>query len=346
MISFLIIALLLSLVAGAFLGVPLLRRGARGARAPMAAAVTLLLLLMAGLGLYAVFGENYWSAAPADTQADQTIASLARHVEHEPDDESGWLRLAEGYAGIGNYALAQRCYESANRIRGGRDPDALAGMAEAMLMQEDAARSARAGELLERALQIDPRHPKALFYSAVIAFREGRLDVAKERFSAMLALNPPESVRAALQRQLEEIDAAMRQGAAAPAGTAQKAAAQKPGTQAATGTSIRLHVTLDPALARQLPPGGALFIFVRSADGGPPLAVRRSGLTLPQDVELSAADSMVADRAVRPGQDVAVVARISASGSAMPASGDLYGEVRAVAGSPSVLALQIDRRNP
>ena len=64
------------------------------------------------------------------------------------------------------------------------------------------------------------------------------------------------------------------------------------------------------------------------------------------EVELSAADAMVASRAVKPGQNVAVVARISASGSAMPASGDLYGEVRAVAGNRASLWLQIDQRTP
>jgi len=43
-------------------------------------------------------------------------------------------------------------------------------MAEAMLLGEDTSQAAKAQELLERALQIDPHSPKALFYSAVAAF--------------------------------------------------------------------------------------------------------------------------------------------------------------------------------
>lgn len=331
MTLFVFLALLLSLAAGAFLVLPLLRARAPGARSPLAAFVTLLALLTAALGFYAVFGQAYWSAAPADVQSNQTIASLARNVEHHPGDEPGWLRLAEGYAAIGNYALALRCYESANRLSGGHDPAALSGMAEAMIMQEDPSRSGKAEELLERALQIDPQYPKALFYSAVMAYREGHLDVARERFGAMLALNPPESVRSALQRQIDDIDAQLHASAAGAVDAA---------------TAIRVHVTLSPALAGQLPAAGTLFVFVRSPDGGPPLAVKRSSLKLPQDLELSAADAMAADHAVRPGQSVAVIARISATGNATPASGDLYGEVRGVAGSRTPLALQIDRRSP
>jgi len=67
---------------------------------------------------------------------------------------------------------------------------------------------------------------------------------------------------------------------------------------------------------------------------------------LPQDVELSAADAMVAGHAVQPGQNVAVVARISVSGNPLPRSGDLYGEIKTVAGRSGLRALQIDRLNP
>ena len=55
-----------------------------------------------------------------------------------------------------------------------------------------------------------------------------------------------------------------------------------------------------------------LFVFVRAPGGGPPLAVKRLNATLPQDVDLSSSDAMVAGRSVEAGQNVSVVARISA----------------------------------
>ncbi len=60
--------------------------------------------------------------AGADTHADQSIPTLARHLEQHPEDLPGWLQLGEGYNAIGNYSLALRCYQSANRLAGGVIP--------------------------------------------------------------------------------------------------------------------------------------------------------------------------------------------------------------------------------
>jgi cytochrome c-type biogenesis protein CcmH len=95
-----------------------------------------------------------------------------------------------------------------------------------------------------------------------------------------------------------------------------------------------------------VPANASLFVFVRSPDGGPPLAAKRSPASLPQDVALSAADSMIAGRALTPGQSVSVIARISTSGSPLPLPGDLYGQIDTVAGKSGPRALQIDRLSP
>jgi cytochrome c-type biogenesis protein CcmH len=349
MTLFILLVLVLSLIAAAFVALPLMRARAGAPRAFQAAALALLLLLGAGGGLYAWLGSTAWSAGPGQSPADQTIPTLARHLEHEPGDLSGWLDLGQAYSTIGNYSLALRCFERANRLAGGESAAALSGMAEAMLMSDDSSQAPKAEELLERALHIDPHSPKALFYSAIAAYRDGQFPLARERFETMLSLGPPESIRVALQRQIDEIDAQMKAPPGAPAASA--SASANPVVAAAPGrldaaTAIHLHVTLSAALANELPAQAALFVFVRAPAGGPPLAVKRSDAHLPQDVDLSAADAMVAGRALTPGQDVAVVARISASGNPQAQSGDLYGELHTVAGKSGAQELQIDRRNP
>ena len=95
-----------------------------------------------------------------------------------------------------------------------------------------------------------------------------------------------------------------------------------------------------------MPANASLFVFVRAPNGGPPLAAKRSAASLPQDVDLSAADAMIAGRGVQPGQSVSVVARISASGSPLTRSGDLYGQIDYVAGKSGQRALEIDRLSP
>lgn len=355
MTSFNLLALALSLIAVAFVVLPLLRKRPGAPRVLGPASLVLLLVLSAGAGLYAWLGNSAWMTPSAQSGADQAIPTLARHLEQQPDDLSGWLDLGQAYGAIGNYSLALRCYQRANRLAGGESAAALSGMAEAMLMGEDTSQAAKAQELLERALQIDPHSPKALFYSAVAAFRDGRLDVARQRFQLMLDLGPPESIRTALQRQIDDIDAQLKgakpvasQAPAPASATAPRTVASDaaPARAVDPATAIHLHLTLSPTLAGKVPAEAWLFVFVRAPGGGPPLAVKRVSATLPQDVDLSSADAMVAGRSVEAGQNVSVVARISASGSPLPQSGDLYGEIQTIAGKGGAQALQIDKRNP
>ena len=289
--------------------------------------MAVLAVVAASAILYALIGNHAWSHLEAAKEGNATIAALARHLESQPQDQSGWLVLGGAYASIGQFDLALRGFERANRLSVGGNAAALAGMGEALLLAGDSSHAAQAAEFIERALQLDGRSPKALFYGGIIAYRQGRLDVARARFSAMLTLSPPENVRAALQKEIDEIDAK-----------------QHPTLDAAT--AIHLHVTLAPALAGKLPANASLFVFVRSPDGGPPLAAKRSAASLPQDVELSAADSMIAGRAVQAGQKVSVIARISASGNPLAHSGDLYGQIDYVAGKSGPRALEIDRLSP
>jgi cytochrome c-type biogenesis protein CcmH len=311
MTAFISAALLLSLMAAAFLALPLLRAKPGAPRAPWAAGLAVLGVIAAGAGLYAWLGDRGWLHVAPEDAANRGISILARHLEREPQDLNGWMTLGQDYGELGNYALALRCFQRANRLSHGSNAAALAAMGEAMILGGDPAQAAQAPELLERALLLDPKSPKALFYSAVAAYQQGNLELARERFTGMINLPPPENIRVALQHPIDDID-----------------------------------VTLSPSLAGKVPEQASLFVFVRAPEGGPPLAAKHSAVQLPQDVDLSSADAMVAGRAVQPGQNVSVVARISVSGNPLPQSGDLYGEIRAVAGKSGTQALQIDRLNP
>jgi cytochrome c-type biogenesis protein CcmH len=237
------------------------------------------------------------------------------------------MALGAGYGAIGQFPLAIRAYERANRLNGGKDPEALLGIGEAMLLSGDNRLGEQAPQYIERALQLNPSSPKALFYGAVIAYHQERLEQAHERFTALLALSPPENVRVAVQKEIDDIDTRLH-------------------PKVDEATAIHLHVTLSAALASKVPANAALFVFVPSPNGGPPLAVKRNTATLPQDVALSAADSMIAGRAIQAGQKVSVIARISASGSPLPVSGDLYGQIDYVVGKSGARALEIDKLNP
>jgi len=87
-------------------------------------------------------------------------------------------------------------------------------------------------------------------------------------------------------------------------------------------------------------------VFVQAPGGGPPLAAKRLAPQLPQDVTLSANDSMIAGRGLKPGQHVQVMARLSASGAPTASAGDLQGALPAIAGSKSSYQLLISQPRP
>jgi len=331
MTGFIIGAALLAVLAVLFVVVPLLRKRLATPPAAIAAMTATLAVIGVSAIVYSVLGDPAAARLSVSNAngAGRNIATLARRVQQRPNDASSWLALGAAYGINGQYPLALRAYERANTLADGRDAAALAGAGEAMLLSGDSSQAAQAADFLERALKLDPSSPKALFYTALIAYRAGHLELARTRFAAVLALTPPlpQNVRAALQHEVDQIDAQLH-------------------PQIDAATAIRLHVTLAPALAAKIPANASLFVFVRAPEGGAPLAVKRSAVTLPQDVDLSADDAMVAQHAVKPGQKVTVVARISASGSPLAQSGDLYGQIDYVAGKTGPRSLEIDKLSP
>lgn len=327
MTSFVLWAALCALAAAAFIALPLWRpRPDQSAPQVLLGAAAGLIVLAGAAALYVAWGHGSWRATTAT--GGEGIASLLAATDAKPDDVQAWLNLGRGYMRIQQWPLARRSFEHADRLTQGRNAEALGGLAETSVFESGGELTATATELFERALQLDPRLPAALFYTGVAALNAGHLDVARARFVALRDMGPPPQVTAALDKQIAAIDADLARATPDPA------------------TVIHLRVSLAPALAGQVPAGATLFAFVRAPEGGPPLAARRLASTLPQELALSARDSMIAGHGLRPGQRVTVMARLSASASPIAQSGDLQGAVTAVAGSKSPYQLVIDQRSP
>lgn len=105
------------------------------------------------------------------------------------------------------------------------------------------------------------------------------------------------------------------------------AAASGSAPAAASGVSITGSVSLDSQLAAKVQPGDTLFIYAKATDSpGPPLAVLR----VPADhwpvlFKLDDSLAMMPNRKLSDFDKVTVEARISRSGQATRAPGDLYG---------------------
>ncbi|RKZ94151.1 MAG: hypothetical protein DRQ43_07245 [Gammaproteobacteria bacterium] len=99
-----------------------------------------------------------------------------------------------------------------------------------------------------------------------------------------------------------------------------------------TKKSVELSVSLDPALQNNLDPEHTLFVYARAAKGPRmPLAiVRYKAGELPLKTQLDASMAMMPQMSLTKFQQVIFLARISASGNAMPQPGDLIGETGAL----------------
>ncbi|MEJ0040062.1 MAG: hypothetical protein WDO68_29170 [Gammaproteobacteria bacterium] len=371
MTSFILIAIALTIAAVGVVVVPLVRKsGATPAPAIWAAFAAAGLLVFGGGGLYLEWGNRNWPQADSNAVTPQNMVSrLARRLEKNPNDLDGWLRLGHSYTVLEQYPLAIRAYQKANEIGGGKNVDALLGLGESLVLGNDSEFTGRGSKYIEQALALQPKNGKALFYGAVAAVRRSELPLARERFTALLTLDPPpqDNVRAIFEQQIQAIDAQLAQrggaGGSAPGGTGADArAAGSPGAVAAGGggtsagdspaaagsvPAVRVRVTLSAKLSADAVSSLPLFVFVRDPRAaGPPLAVKRLKATFPQTVELTTKDSMLPGHSFTQGQLVEVVARVSKSGSPGESAGDLFGLAAHKVGEGGVVDIQVEHVSP
>ena len=343
MITFIVIAAVMVLALSAVIAVPLLSRRRATPPSPWTALAVLAVLLLGTSALYGAFSNWNWSqpqADAADGSPQSMVASLSRRLVRNPDDLDGWLLLGRSYTVLQETPLAVRAYERANALAKGNNVDALLGLAEALIAEDDTQLAGRAGALVERALALVPTSPKALFYGAAAAIQHKDLPLARKRFVALLAENPPQNVRPIIEQQIAAIDQAL--GTALPATGPGAAPAAAAGAEAAR---VRINITLAPTVKLDGEP--PLFVFVRDPRAaGPPLAVKRLEARFPQTVELSSSDAMLAGHGMQIGQDVEIVARLSGSGGPIARSGDPFGSVAYHVAATGSVDVVIDRLTP
>jgi cytochrome c-type biogenesis protein CcmH len=346
MVAFILLAVVLATAAVLVVAVPLVKgRAVTAQPAPKAAIGAALVILIGAAAGYIAWGNWTWSAAAAGNLPQNMVARLARHLEHNPADVQGWLMLGHSYVVLQQLPLAARAFERADRLSGGRNADALVGLAEALALGDPAELDGRAGRLIERALVLEPNSGKALFYGAAAALRRGALPLARERFVHLFALDPPANVRPILEQQIASIDHEL----AAQPGPPSAAAAPAPAAASAASDAarVRLNVVLAPAIGARAGDVAPLFVIVRDPRRpGPPLAVKRLESRFPQRVDLTPADSMLPERRFAVGDTVQIIARIARSGEATGAPGDPFGEISYLVGRDGRINVVIDRLTP
>jgi cytochrome c-type biogenesis protein CcmH len=184
--------------------------------------------------------------------------------------------------------------------------------------------------LLERALEIDPQHQRALWFLGIERFQSERWAEAAALWERLLPLVPVET-RATLLTQINQ---------------ARDRAGQTPLEHAAGEPVMTVTIDLAPALQSRLGAGDTLYVFARQPDGpAMPLAVKRlPAAGFPRTVALSDADSPMPTLKLSGQSKIRLVARISKSGDAGARPGDLEAAPLDVELAPGAgYALRIDR---
>jgi len=365
MTTFIVIAIVLTIAAVGVVVIPLLKKNDRAPSPAVWAAFGAAGILVFGAGALYLTWSN-WSWQPQSDENAVTpqnmVSRLARRLEKNPNDLEGWMRLGRSYSVLEQYPLAIRAYQRASELAGGKNTEALLGMGEALVLSDENELQGRGARFIEEALAIDPKNGRALFYGAAAAVRRGELPLARQRFTDLLALNPPDNIHPILEQQIAAIDQKLGQGGNAVAGGSgprtagsQSAAAPRDGASAAGGATaasgsvppVRVRVTLSAKLSGAALSSSPLFVLVRDPrQAGPPLAVKRLEATFPQTVELTTADSMLAGHSFTRGQLVEVVARVSKTGSPTASSGDPFGLAAHKVGEGGVVDIQIEHVSP
>lgn len=306
--------------------------------------------------------------APQATLADvdAMVRQMAQALENPPPgqapDANAWALLARTQAGLQRWADADRSLQRALALQPDQ-VDWLADRADILGLVGTPGASIEAARLVDRALRLNPDHPKALALAGGAAWERQDMAAAEAHWRRARSQVPDGSSFAAnLDRSLQAV--AEQRGAlktlqvpVAEASPLLPAPVVQPAAPAAV---LMGRIELAPALQSRLQPGDTLFITARaapSATAGAAPASRMPLAVIRRPATAQASDFRLDDGlAMSPGHSlsshfgqktpVVVEARISRSGQALPQPGDLLGRSAVFTASAQGVRVLIDRVQP
>src|SRR3954468_10766301 len=133
MMTFVLLAAVLTLAGVALIAVPLLKqKPVEYSPAPWAALIAAGVLVIGSAVLYARMTNWSWNPKATQDTAQTMVARLARRLEQNPDNLEGWLMLGRSYTQLQEFQLATRAFQRADRLPGGQRPHAVGGHGEAV----------------------------------------------------------------------------------------------------------------------------------------------------------------------------------------------------------------------
>ncbi len=192
-----------------------LMTAASGTARPWPRAAFVLLLAAAG---YALTGQpTAWHGVPVEDARARMVEQLAQRLATTPAADSraeDWAMLGRSQAVLGRHDEARRAWAQALRRRPD-DPALLAEYADALASAQAGALQGEPAALIDRALAIDPRQPRALGLRATLQWQSGDAEAALRTWQQLrqtTAAEHPMHAWAVQQiAQIEQVEQAARQ---------------------------------------------------------------------------------------------------------------------------------------
>ena len=253
---------------------------------------------------------------------EEKTQEVMRRLAEQPDDALGWDTLARLFVAQERFAEAAGALKKFRELTGD-SADVLVREANALAFANNGELRGEPESLIDRALELDPQHFGALFLAGFAVALRQDYQSALDYWHKAETLSPNEDVRSEIRRLISGAEAEIV-GTSSSTGDGV--------STVAAGQSVRVSVSVEPAILEQVDPQDSVFIFARAMQGpAVPLAVvKRQVKDLPLVIELDDNSAMVPNMTISAFDKISIVARISRSGAAQAASGDFFGETGAI----------------
>jgi len=184
------------------------------------------------------------------------VAQWQRDLHAKPDDINTWLSLALLQKAAGNYSESTQSFTEALKRGADQDGRSLAEFAETIALGRGKRFEGDPYDILKRAIALEPNDAKVVSLMAAAHFQAGEKAQARGLLEQLLAALPKESAQAEQLRGL--IESLPRDSEAA---------------------SIRVTLSITPAMLKDLSPIAVLYVSARAAQGPRmPIAVWRANM--------------------------------------------------------------------
>jgi cytochrome c-type biogenesis protein CcmH len=338
-------------------------------RALWATASFATLVPIAAIGAYFLLGAPYAvipevvrpPQAAQESQMDELFRVAEERLKQTPDDAKGWYLLARARASVGQFDAAMKDYEKLVTLTP-NDADAWADYADAAAGKVEGKMAGKPLELVNRALAIDPKQPKALLLRGTHEIQVNDLAAAEKTFTLAKSVTDPTTGFAQIADNALKDIAARRAGSTASSNTAAGASSTSKQGDAKTSVDstglagapplamLSIRLSEEAAKAASNAANAAIFVIVRAVDQdkGPPLAAKKltiASLATGTPIPLTMNDSMIGGGGLREGSEVAIEARLSINGQPQAQPGDFRSaKQRIKLANDAKVALAIDDR--